>query len=133
MKILYFTLASFLLLNGCAQTPSNDKADSEAKLQEVLSDMELEPSGAIERIPNFQIDNWKYLDHYHVIIETRREQYLIAFQTYCSGINNTLKIGYTSRTGSLTKFEKILVEQPLSQPEECYIEDIVKLNSLNAE
>ena len=97
------------------------------------TDMELERSGPIERIPNFQIDSWKYVDHYHIVIETHREQYLIALQNYCSGINGAIEIGYTSRTGALTRFEKILVHQGFGQPEECYIEDIVKLNAVSTE
>ena len=132
MKTLPFVIITVLALTACSQNPTSPQADSEATVAEKLADMKLEKSSTMERIPNFQIDSWKYIDHYHIIIETHpKESYLIAFQTYCDGISNTLKIGYTSKTGSLDRFEKIIVEQPLGRMEECYIQDIVKLKSLD--
>ena len=132
MKALPIVILTLIALSACSQNPTSPRADSEATVMQTLSDMKLEKSSSMERIPDFQIDSWKYIDHYHIIIETRpKENYLIAFQTYCDGISNTLKIGYTSKTGALDRFEKIIVEQPLGRMEECYIQDIVKLKSMD--
>lgn len=132
MKYLIPFVIAQLTLSGCTQNPVSQQANAEAAINETLADMKLERSSTVQRIPDFQIDNWKYVDHYHIIIETRpKERYLIAFQMYCDGISNRFKIGYTSKTGALDRFEKIIVEQPLGRMEECYIQDIVKLKNID--
>ncbi|MGH1471430.1 MAG: DUF6491 family protein [Cellvibrionaceae bacterium] len=108
---------------GCTST-----APTSNKLASTLEKMELTTGDSKDRILNYTIRSWKYVDSKHIILEARRKEfYLISLRTPCTGLSGALEIGFTSFGSSLSKFEKIIVQDSLNRNERCSIRDIVQL------
>jgi hypothetical protein len=125
MKNFFNAAFITLLMSGCSQTPS---VSNEESLNSFLAEEELEPSTSTDRIVNFKLDSWKYIDPYHIMIETKLdEHYLVSLRIDCRQLENSLVIGTTSSAGSLTKFDKIVYDDRAIGRQECLIKNIVKL------
>ncbi|MGI1678831.1 MAG: DUF6491 family protein [Cellvibrionaceae bacterium] len=114
----------FLIFSlGCTTTqPTEDK------LATTLEKMELTTGEPKDRILNYNVRSWKYVDSRHIILEARRKEfYLINFRTPCTGLSGALDIGFTSFGSSLSKFEKIIVREPHGMDQDCSIKDIIEL------
>ncbi len=119
---LVFILTSPLLVS-CTTIPSN-----EDKVATTLEKMELEKGDTKDRILNYSIRSWKYVDRKHIILEARRkEYYLVTLRTPCTGLSSAMDIGFTSFGSSLNKFEKIIVKNTTGPNESCSIKEITQL------
>ncbi len=130
LKILsLITSLSFVsLLSACGQSiqPDQDTVTT------TLDDMELKKGRQVERIRDYRVDSWRYVDAYNLIIKAGlKEQYLISLRGPCPELRNAFQIGFTSRTGTLDKFEDIVVSDRINGTRRCGISDIVKLEGLD--
>ena len=122
LTCLVFLLTSTLLAS-CTTTPSNQD-----KVVATLEDMKLEQGEIKDRILNYSIRSWKYVDRKHIILEaSRKEYYLISLHTPCFGLSGAIDIGFTSFGSSLSKFEKIVVRDTARPDERCSIKEIIQL------
>lgn len=132
MRSLLALLFLTYLLAACSHTQTDSKMGEEL-LNTFLIEEELQLSGSTDRIVNFTIDSWKYVNPYHIMIKTRRDdQYLVSLRTYCRGLDTVLVIGTTGTTGSLTKFDNIIFKDSFSGRENCSIKDIIKLEPVSS-
>lgn len=97
------------LLGACAT--EGQRPSSQDKVNAALEERNLMIDERKNQIPRFTIDNWIYVDNYHVIVEAARdEQYLVEFGQPCFALNGAISIGFTSTTGSITKFDEVIVD-----------------------
>ena len=123
-------LGLITLVGGCSKPT---QPDHEQSLAEVLAEMELKPANKVERIRDYRVDSWRYIDPYNLIIKAGiRDQYLISLRTPCPELRSALQIGFTSTAGTLDKFEDIIVSDRFTGNQRCGISDIVKLESIPA-
>jgi hypothetical protein len=117
-----------LLLGGTAL--ADDKAPS---LEERLAKRDYALGETVERIPDYRVDGWNYVDREHVIISggvSRR--YLLTLMTPCTDLSNAESIGFTSTGTSLTKFDTLVVGSAIG-PQRCAIKSIHALDRLEDE
>lgn len=114
---------SSLLAASCSQTPYSPEA-----MEQTLDDMELKRSNPVETISYRNMKDWVYLDKYHIIFKAKRdESYLISFQDICYGLSDDAQLILESTTGTLSKFDDIVVNHRFTGAEICSIKDIIKL------
>lgn len=125
----FFVVACIALLaSACSQTPT---VSGDETIDSFLAQEELTPALPTERIVNFTIDSWKYIDPYNIMIKTKRkENYLVSLGTNCQRLENNIAIGTTSTGGALTKFDKIIYDDHALGPQDCLIRNIVKLEPI---
>lgn len=129
MKSLVMSLFSCLALLACASQPQS--ADTDEKIASTLEDMQLQKTEKIERIRDYRVDSWRYIDNSNLIIKAGlRDNYLVSLRVPCINLNGAFSIGFTSTTGSLDKFEDIIVRDSFGRAERCPIADIVKLEPI---
>lgn len=126
---LLVTLSYLSLLMACSQTIERDR---DTTLAGTLDEMHLSKGEKVERIRDYRVDSWRYVDQYNLIIEAgKNEHYLVSLRVPCPELRNQFQIGFTSSTGTLDKFENIVVKDRLSGTRECGISDIVKLEAID--
>lgn len=125
---IFIGLVALFSLAACSQTPY-----AEQTLEQALSDEQLAPGNSVEEISYLNFDSWKYLDKYHMLVKTSRdEQYLISFTHRCSTFSKNSIPVFEYRTRTLTKFDSIKIMDSFGfGPEVCPIEAIVKLNAID--
>ena len=122
------SLVGCLMIAGCSQTPYSPE-----KMEQTLEDMELERGRTVETIHYRDMEDWVYLDKYHIIFKTKRNgNYLISFQDTCYGLSDDAQLILESTTGTLSKFDDILINHRIAGIEDveyCAIQDIVQLET----
>lgn len=119
LKNGFFALLVTMIV-GCASQP-------ERTLEEHLSDLGYRLGETVDRIQNYKINGWNYLDDRHLIFDGGPSQkYLITLQIDCSETRGAEHIGFTSTVSSVTKFDKVVAATPIG-PRSCPIESIQKL------
>lgn len=120
---LVAALAAFVA--GCAST--GEPASLEARLAErgyVLGK-------TVDRIRQYRLNGWNYLDRTHVIIHTgpsRRQ--LVTLRNTCNNLGSVEVLAFTTTTGDLTRFDKAIIRGSGGIREECVIESIHELDKL---
>ena len=128
MKILISSLIASIFLLACSSQPTQN---SEEKISAALDQLEMQPSQQPVRIRDYQVDSWRYIDRYNLIIEAGfDDQYLVSLQRPCFQLQSAFAIGFTSSAGSLDKFEDIVVRDSFGRAERCPISEIVKLQKI---
>ena len=117
-----------LLLSSCSQTPY-----SEQTVEQSLADEQLERGESVEEISYMNFDTWKYLDKFHMLVKTNRNnQYLISFTHRCSSFSKSAVPIFEYRTRTLTKFDSIKIMDTFGGAHEvCPIDSIIKLNTID--
>ena len=128
MRIIVFSLFIGLAIVACSNQP---RVTSEEKVSAALEQLKMTPATKTERIRDYQVTGWRYIDAYNLIIQAGlKDQYLVSFQSPCFPLQTAFAIGFTSRTGTLDKFEDIIVRDSVGRPERCAISEIVKLKPI---
>ncbi len=127
MKPKFLVAMLALVATACASTPP----DAEP-LAVRLSDMGYEMLGPVERVNEYRIDGWQYVDDYHTIFEAgRSEYYLLSFNQRCTGLRSAFTIGFTDRVGRLSRFDSVLVrDRAGGMVERCTINVIHRLKKV---
>ena len=87
----------------------------------------------IERIYEYRVNGWNYLDRRHVILRSGvSDRYLITLQNDCRGLMSNEIIAYTTTVNQLTVFDKLLVRDGMSVLEQCWIRSLHKLQPTQA-
>jgi len=82
----------------------------------------------VDGIRNYRINGWSHLDDYNVIINAGvRDEYLVALRNRCPELRSATHLAFSTTTGSLTEFDKLMVTEPGGMVMHCYISGIYKL------
>jgi hypothetical protein len=106
-------------------------AAGDVSLQERLTTLGYERGEAVEKVQNYRVDGWNYIDDKNILIYAGPStRYLISTLTSCSDLSSAEHIGFSSTANSLTKFDKIVVRGPGGMIRNCPIDAIYRLDSL---
>lgn len=87
--------------------------------------------GPVERVQAFRISGWNHLDRTHVILwASVRKPYLVTTMSPCDGLRYAETLAFTTTTGNLSRFEKLVVRSSGGFREECLIREINELERL---
>ncbi len=120
-------LATMLAACGSAQT-------KELTLEQKLSEKKLALGPEIDRVRDYRLTGWNYLDREHVIIHTGpSSSVLITLKMPCNNLSTAEDIGFTNTVGSLTKFDRLVVRDRTSNmTERCVIDSLNELEKIQA-
>lgn len=127
MKRLWATafVLSMGLLAACASTPEQTTA-------ELLRERGFEKAERVERIKNYRINDWSYVDDRHVIFGAGpRDNYLVSLTSDCTDLRAAEQIGFTTTTNDVTPFDQLLVKTSIG-PRKCPIDSLHALRKLDA-
>ena len=98
-------------------------------LDELLSDRGYKLGEPVDRIQNYRINGWNYVDSKHlVLLDTSRNNYLVTFRQVCHGLQSNELVAHTSTNSQLTKFDKFMVRDSGSKiVDNCYIDSLHRL------
>ncbi len=116
-----------MVATGCAQTPQTNDAVS---VEDRLAQRGFTIGEKVERIPNFRVNDWSYLDPEHVVVGAGPSQnFLLALMGRCQGLSTVEDVGFSTTAGSLTAMDKLVVQTSIG-PERCPIKEIRTLNKV---
>lgn len=129
-KISLVTLiaTATLLVAACASAPSEQMS-----LEEKLAERNYAMRGEIDRIQDYRIDGWYYVDDYNVIFRGGpSDYYLLTFNQRCLNLRGAHTIGFSTTVGRVTRFDEVLVrDQSGMPPERCLISEMHRLEKLS--
>jgi len=87
--------------------------------------------GPVDRVRAFRITGWNHIDRYHVILwASVRKPYLVTTLNPCNGLRYVEALAFTTTTGNLSRFEKLVVRSSGGFHEQCMIQEISELEPL---
>ncbi len=127
---MMFNLRSFLALTAmaialcaCAASP-----DMPRTLAQKLETRNLTVGEQVNRIRNYRLNSWNYLDDRHVILSVgASDQYLVSLRNSCRELSSATHIAFTTTVGSLSVHDKLLVTSPGGYIDRCFIESLNRL------
>jgi len=128
--VLKWLPAAWLIgaLLGCATS-----AESPLTVYQELDKRDLRIAEPVDRIQNYRISGWNYLDREHLILlDGVNRKYLVTLDRPCYGLQTNEVIAHTSTTSVLTTFDKFLVRDVGNVVEQCYIESLHRLEKTGA-
>lgn len=106
---------------GCAETTET--------LTTQLNKLGYEQGETIERVENYRVDGWNYLDDKHIVIYAGpSKRFLIATTIRCPDLSSAEHIGFTSTVNTITKFDKLIVRGAGGIVQNCPIQEIKLLH-----
>jgi len=122
-----FALIVFTVgLVSCAGTP-----ESRPTLEQKLAEKNYRLGEPVERIQQWRLDSWAYLDRQHVIMQTAPSTYyLVSLRDTCHGLDSAEDIAFTTTANQLTNFDKLLVRSSGGLVDRCYIIALHKLEKI---
>ncbi len=116
-------LVATLILSGVAATAS--AGDNDKTLQEKLAKQKYQQGEAVEYINNYELDGWNYIDRTHIVIHTGPSRdYLVTVMMPCNDLPSAENIAFTTTTGKLTRFDKLMVRGAGGIVQHCPITQI---------
>ncbi len=123
MKCLFVLLVPAIGLMACAGNPG-----PQLTLEQKLAERNYQLGEPVERILQYRLDGWTYLDREHVIMQTEPSTYyLISLRKPCHDLMTAETIAFTTTTNQLTRYDKLLVKGSGSMVDHCYIDALHKL------
>lgn len=120
-----FGVALALLLSATVS------ADADDALQAHLTKLGYRQADTVEKVQNYRVDGWNYIDSKHIVIYAGPGQrYLIGTMGDCSDLSSAENIGFTSTVNYLTKFDKLIVRGAGGFKRNCPISEIYRLESI---
>jgi hypothetical protein len=125
---LALTAGIALVAASCAtmqQTPRT--------LDETLKAQGYRIAEPVDRVYNYTINGWNYVDRDHLILlDGVNRHYLVTFRNQCHGLPGSALVAYTTTASQLTAFDKFLVKDPASKIiDRCYIESLHRLDRIS--
>lgn len=114
-----------LLAGACATNQHERKP-----LEEKLADQDFTLGEEIDRIQDYRIDGWYYVDDYNVVFRGGPSAYyLLSFNGRCANLRGAHTIGFSTTAGRVTRFDQLLVRDGSGMPsEKCLIQSIHRVN-----
>jgi len=126
LSLFFIPLAGLV---ACAGTTS-----PQPTLEQKLAAKNYRLGEPVERILQYRLDGWAYLDREHVIMQTAPSTYyLVSLRGPCTGLSSAEVIAFTTTTSQLTRFDKLLVRNSGRMIDKCYIDSLHKLEKLSNE
>lgn len=123
------TLSALLFCCVTFIVSSISHAETADKLATKLSDLGYAQGDVVERVQNYRVDGWNYLDDKHIVIYAGpSKRFLITTMINCPDLSSAERIGFTSTTNALTKFDKLIVRGAGGIAQNCAIDEIRQLN-----
>lgn len=123
-------LLAAMLLSALLGTGTALAADPDA-LQQKLTRLGYEPGENVEKIENYRVDGWNYLDDQHIMIYAGpSRRYMIGLMTTCYDLSTAERIAFTSTVHQLTKFDKLIVRGPGGITQNCPIQEMRELKPI---
>lgn len=98
-----------------------------------LTELGYEPGEAVDRVDNYRVNGWNYIDNRHIVIYAGpAKRFLITTLNDCQDLSSTEHIGFTSTVNSLTKFDKLIVRSASGIMQNCPITEIRTLSKTEA-
>jgi hypothetical protein len=120
--------AAALLLAACAGRPDGPER---LNLEQELAERYYVMGTPVDRIRNYRLNGWNYVDNYHVIMQAGvREHYLVTLRSHCPDLSTATSIAFTTTVGSLTTSDALLVHGPGQLLDRCYIRHIDRLERI---
>jgi hypothetical protein len=102
----FFLIVSFWLLVGC----SSGSTRPQVSLEEGLAQMGYAGRSPVDRISQYQLRDWKYVNDHAVVLETgSRSHHLVTFSISCPELRTAMAIAIKSGMNSVTKHDDIIV------------------------
>jgi hypothetical protein len=116
------------VLLGCATS-----AEAPLTLYQMLDERELRLAEPVDRIYDYRISGWNYLDREHLILlDGASRKYLVTLKNPCHGLQSSEVIAHTSTVSTLTTFDKFLVRDVGGIVDQCYIQSLHRLEKSGA-
>ena len=119
-----------------AETASGSTAASAATTSAVsgkLAKLGYMEGDTIDRIENYRVDGWNYLDDQHILIYAGPSQrFLVTTLNKCPDLSSAEHIGFTSTTHAITKFDRLIVRGAGGIVQYCPITELRKLRKTDA-
>ena len=116
------------VLAACATTER-----SPLTVYQQLDKRDLRIAEPVERIYNYRISGWNYLDPEHLILlDGVNRKYLVTLNRPCYGLQSNEVIAHTTTVSTLTTFDKFLVRDVGNIVDQCYIESLHRLEKVDA-
>ena len=113
-----FALLCVTLLVACASGPPREEIPVPVKLM----DKGYFIGEKINRISNYRLHGWSYLDDRNLILQGGvSHYYLVLLRSPCRDLESTITIGFTSTIGSLTDTDKVITRSS-GFTDTCFIE-----------
>ena len=82
----------------------------------------------VERIMQYRLDGWSYLDPEHIVMQTGPStQYLVSLAYRCRELGSAEDIAFTTTGGQLTRYDTLLVNGVGGVVERCPIRSLRRL------
>lgn len=116
--------AAALLLVACAGSLDRDQTT-----EQKLAKLDYQILDPVDHISNFNISGWSYVDDFNVVFKGgHSDHYLLTLKQRCLNLRNAIGIAFSTTTGRVSRFDRILVRDPTGLgPESCLIDRIYKL------
>lgn len=111
------------------QLSSMAHAETAEDLNAKLGKLGYVQGDVVERVENYRIDGWNYLDDEHIVIYAGpSKRFLITSMINCPDLSSAENIGFTSTVNFVTKFDKLIVRGPGGIVRNCPITEIRMLS-----
>lgn len=118
-------LAAFTLA-ACATSAGQPKA-----LDELLAERNYRLGEEVDRIHDYRIDGWNYVDREHLILRDGvRRNYLVTFVRPCNGLQGSEVIAHTSTISALTRHDRFMVREAGNFVDQCYVKALHRLEKM---
>lgn len=128
MKAFPLTVSLFgLILASCASAPADNKVPT---LDQKLAERGYKSGDKVERIADYRVDGWQYIDNQHVVFTAGPgRDYLVTVRLPCSGLMGADAIGFTSTVSYVTRFDKLVVKDA-GFDNQCPIEELREVKKI---
>lgn len=114
------------MLTACATS-----AGAPPTVEELLAERDLRIAESVDRIFDYRISGWNYLDRQHLILlDGVNRKYLVTLVRQCDGLQSNEVIAHTSTINTLTTFDRFLVRDFGHIVDHCYIESLHRLEEI---
>ena len=115
---------------GAKDAKDGKPAKPAKTLEEKLADRGYKLGGDTDKILNWNIDGWSYVDDEHVVFNAGPSRdYLVTVEINCTGLRNAETIAFTSTVSAVTKFDKLIVRNT-GFTDQCQIRELHELKRI---
>lgn len=126
------TIATLLLY--CIFSISITRAETVDTLPAKLAKLGYEQVGGVDKIQNYRVDGWNYIDNKHIMIYAGPSQrFLITTTIECPDLASAERIGFSSTATYITKFDKLVVRGTSGIVQNCPIMEMKTLQKIKHE
>lgn len=119
------------LMAACALAACAASAEKPRTLDELLAERNYRLGEEVDRIYDYRIDGWNYLDREHLILRDGvRRNYLVTLVRPCNGLQSSEVIAHTSTISALTRHDRFMVREAGNFVDQCHIKALHRLETV---